>query len=138
MMRGPRRPLPAARVSARLALACEDGRAMFNMTPGETFWWPWSGRKSLPRAPAADPGAPAKPADQPPDTKEIEALAASLNRSAERVQTLWLSFLTFTLYLAIAAGTTTHHMLFREDPLTLPVLNIPLPLIGFYVLAPLI
>lgn len=70
--------------------------------------------------------------------KEVEALAASLNHSAERAQTLWLSFLTFTLYLAIAAGTTTHRMLFREDPLTLPVLNIQLPLIGFYVLAPII
>jgi hypothetical protein len=72
------------------------------------------------------------------DTKEAEALAAALNHSAERVQTLWFSFLTFMLYLAIATGTTTHRMLFLESPLNLPVLNIPLPLLAFYILTPII
>jgi uncharacterized protein YjbI with pentapeptide repeats len=73
-----------------------------------------------------------------PDTKEVEALAAALNHSAERAQTLWFSFLTFMLYLAIATGTTTHRMLFLEEPLNLPVLNIKLPLLGFYILTPVI
>ena len=71
-----------------------------------------------------------------PDTKEAEALAAALNHSAERVQTLWFSFLIFMVYLAIATGTTTHRMLFLESPLNLPVLNISLPLLGFYILTP--
>src|ERR1700720_2571744 len=57
-----------------------------------------------------------------PGTVEAEALAAALNHSAERVQTLWFSFLTFMLYLAIATGTTTHRMLFLEEQLNLPVL----------------
>ncbi|HEY4847316.1 MAG TPA: pentapeptide repeat-containing protein [Methylocella sp.] len=73
-----------------------------------------------------------------PGTKEAEALATALNHSAERVQTLWFSFLTFMLYLAIAAGTTTHRMLFLQSPLNLPVLNIPLPLLAFYILTPII
>jgi hypothetical protein len=42
------------------------------------------------------------------------------------------------LYLAIATGTTTHRMLFLKDPLNLPVLNIALPLLGFYILTPVI
>jgi uncharacterized protein YjbI with pentapeptide repeats len=79
-----------------------------------------------------------KTGDGGPDTKEAEALAAALNHSAERVQTLWFSFLTFMVYLAIAAGTTTHRMLFLESPLKLPVLDIDLPLLGFYILAPII
>jgi hypothetical protein len=62
--------------------------------------------------------------DSEPDTKETEALAAALNHSAERVQTLWFSFVTFMLYLAIATGTTTHRMLFLEEQLNLPVLNL--------------
>ena len=62
--------------------------------------------------------------DGEPGAKEAEALASALNHSAERVQTLWFSFLTFMLYLAIATGTTTHRMLFLEEPLNLPVLNI--------------
>ena len=65
-------------------------------------------------------------------------IAAALKHSAERVQTLWFSFLTFMLYLAIATGTTTHRMLFLETPLNLPVLNIALPLLGFYILTPVI
>jgi hypothetical protein len=73
--------------------------------------------------------------DSEPDTKDAEALASALNHSAERVQTLWFSFLTFMLYLAIATGTTTHRMLFLEEPINLPVLNIK-PLLGFYVLTP--
>jgi hypothetical protein len=73
-----------------------------------------------------------------PGTKEAEAFVDALIHSAERVQTLWFSFLTFMLYLAVATGTTTHRMLFLESPLKLPVLNIDLPLLGFYVLAPII
>ncbi len=73
-----------------------------------------------------------------PGTEEAEALASALNHSAERVQTLWFSFLTFMVYLAIATGTTTHRMLFLEEPLNLPVLDIKLPLLGFYILTPVI
>ncbi len=73
-----------------------------------------------------------------PGTKEAEAFVDALNHSAERVQTLWFSFLTFMLYLAVATGTTTHRMLFLESPLNLPVLNIALPLLGFYILTPVI
>jgi hypothetical protein len=83
-------------------------------------------------------GEEAKPDDGAPDTKEAEAFVDALNHSAERVQTLWFSFLTFMLYLAIATGTTTHRMLFLEEPLNLPVLNIKLPLLGFYILTPII
>lgn len=80
----------------------------------------------------------AKSGESGPDTKEAEALAGALNHSAERVQTLWFSFLIFMVYLAIATGTTTHRMLLLEEPLNLPVLNIKLPLIGYYILTPII
>src|ERR1700732_14667 len=73
-----------------------------------------------------------------PGTKEAEAFVTALNHSAERARTLWFSFLTFMLYLAIATGTTTHRMLFLESPLNLPALNIALPLLGFYILTPVI
>jgi len=104
--------------------------------PGESIW------RRLRRKRVAGVGVPApvpeRAADDKPDTKEAEALASALNRSAERVQTLWISFLVFALYLAIATSTTTHRMLFLESPIKLPVLNIDLPLLGFYILAPII
>jgi uncharacterized protein YjbI with pentapeptide repeats len=72
------------------------------------------------------------------DTKEIEALISALNRSAERLQTLWFTFLGLTLYFVITALTTTHRMLLIEENLSLPLINIKVPLLPFYTIAPLI
>ena len=72
------------------------------------------------------------------DPFDVEALEKSLNDSATRVSTLWISFLIFGLYLVIAAGTVTHRQLLLEDPVKLPVLNIELPLVGFFFLAPIL
>src|ERR1019366_8429095 len=72
-----------------------------------------------------------------PDTKELDALLDSVNGSAERLQTLWFSFLGLTLYLAITALTTTHRMLLLGEAQTLPVLNMKVELLPFYVIAPL-
>jgi uncharacterized protein YjbI with pentapeptide repeats len=73
-----------------------------------------------------------------PETKNLDALLASLNGSAERFQTLWFSFLGLTLYLAITALATTHRMLLLGEPQTLPILNIKVELLPFYVIAPLL
>ena len=73
-----------------------------------------------------------------PDTKELDALLYSLNGSAERFQTLWFSFLGLTLYLAIAALATTHRNLLLGEPQTLPLLNIRVELLPFYIIAPLL
>src|ERR1700729_1895203 len=75
------------------------------------------------------------PPSPEPDTKKLDALLASLNGSAERFQTLWFSFLGLTLYLAITALTTTHRMLLLGEPHPLPILNIKVELLPFYVIA---
>jgi len=51
---------------------------------------------------------------------------------------LWTTFITFELYLAIAFGSVTHRDLFLETPIKLPILNVELPLVGFFVVAPTI
>jgi len=77
-----------------------------------------------------------------PDKKinpyDIEALEKSLNDSATRVSTIWISFLVFSLYLLIAAATVEHRQLLFADPVRLPVLSIDLPIWGFFVLAPIL
>jgi hypothetical protein len=78
------------------------------------------------------------PPSPEPDTKKLDALLASLNASAERLQTLWFSFLGLTLYLAIAASATTHRNLLLGEPQVLPILNIKVELLPFYVIAPLL
>ena len=44
----------------------------------------------------------------------------------------------FGLYLAVAAGGVTHRQLLLEDAIKLPALNIDLPLVSFFFLAPLL
>jgi uncharacterized protein YjbI with pentapeptide repeats len=70
------------------------------------------------------------------DPFDVEALEKSLNDSATRVSTIWISFLIFSLYLLTAATTVTHRQLLLAEPVKLPVLNIDLPLWGFFFLAP--
>src|SRR5881396_3763077 len=72
------------------------------------------------------------------DPFDVEALEKSLNDSATRVSTIWVSFLIFSLYLLTAATTVTHRQLFLAEPVKLPVLNIELPLSGFFFLAPIL
>src|SRR5882724_712888 len=72
------------------------------------------------------------------DPFDVEALEKSLNDSATRVSTIWVSFLIFSLYLLAASTTVTHRQLFLAEPVKLPVLNIDLPLWGFFFLAPIL
>jgi uncharacterized protein YjbI with pentapeptide repeats len=76
--------------------------------------------------------------DKKIDPYDVEALEKSLNDSATRVSTIWVSFLIFSLYLLTAAATVTHRQLFLAEPVKLPVLNIDLPLWGFFFLAPIL
>src|SRR5262245_35459731 len=72
------------------------------------------------------------------DPFDVAALEKSVNDSAVRVSTIWASYLIFALYLVIAAGTVSQRQIFLEDPVKLPVLNIDLPLLGFFFLAPVL
>ena len=51
---------------------------------------------------------------------------------------LWFSYLFVLFYLAVAAGAVTHADLFLENPVKLPFLNIDLPLLAFFFLAPIL
>jgi uncharacterized protein YjbI with pentapeptide repeats len=73
-----------------------------------------------------------------PDPFDIDALGNAVNDSASRVSTIWISFLIFSLYLLTAASTVTHRQLFLAEAVKLPVLNIDLPLWGFFFLAPIL
>src|SRR4051812_17479422 len=69
----------------------------------------------------------------PPD---LEALADAANEAAKSTAATWFFFLTFTVSLAVAVGSTPHRALFLEQPVKLPIFGVDLPLIGFYWVAP--
>jgi len=72
------------------------------------------------------------------DPFDIAALEKSVTEASGRVSAVWVSFILFALYVLIAAGSVTHRQLFLEDPVKMPVLNVDLPLQGFFVVAPIL
>ena len=70
------------------------------------------------------------------DPRDVGELQKALNDASGRASALWITFVTFELYLAIAFGSVGHRELFLETPIKLPVLNVELPLVGFFVVAP--
>jgi len=71
-------------------------------------------------------------------TNDLGALEKAVNEAAGKAGGLWLSFVTFATLVLITTGTATHKHLLLELPLKLPVLNVDLPLISYFVFAPLI
>src|SRR5262249_42362553 len=70
------------------------------------------------------------------DPKDLGELQRAMNDAAGKASVLWTTFVIFQFYLAIAFGSVTHRDLFLENPIKLPLLNVDLPLVGFFVVAP--
>lgn len=73
-----------------------------------------------------------------PDPHDLDTLQGSVNDSAGQAVVLWSSFTLFGLYLSIAAGSVTHRDLFLDRPIKLPVLDVDLPVDGFFAIAPIV
>ena len=69
------------------------------------------------------------------DPTDVGELQKALNDAAGKASVLWTTFVVFQLYLAITFGSVTHRDLFLETPIKLPLLNVDLPLVGFFAVA---
>lgn len=69
---------------------------------------------------------------------DLKTLADAANEAAKREAAQWFYFVTIMITLAAVIGSTTHRVLFLEDPVKVPILSVELPLRGFYVVAPAI
>lgn len=79
--------------------------------------------------------------DQGDDRKnQVEGNAEKLREavlaSATEARRAFFMFGAFTLYLVITVGTTTHEHLLRGTTFQLPILNVNIPLVGFYLVVP--
>lgn len=72
------------------------------------------------------------------ESNDPNKVRGALDDAAAMARNLWLAFLTFGTYLVIAVGSVTHRDLFLEQPIKLPLLNVELPLVGFFVVAPIL
>ena len=69
---------------------------------------------------------------------DLETIKKAVEDAASVGAPLWLSYLFLLLSIAITAGGVRHADLLLENPVELPFLNIKLPLIAFFVLAPIL
>jgi hypothetical protein len=97
-------------------------------------------RLSRARAARAEkPAAPADPIEKfAKETHDLDAVRKSVEDAAAVSAGFWLSYLFVLFYIAIAAGAVTHKDLLLENPVKLPFLNVELPLVAFFVLAPIL
>ena len=68
-----------------------------------------------------------------PGAQELEE---SLEESSGEVRRAFLWFGTFAAYFVTTVAATTHENLLRGTAVKLPLLNVDLPIVGFYVIAP--
>ena len=93
-------------------------------------------------------GAPSTPQDPNVDApsaqafaakaKDLDALREAVVDAAGVGTGLWLSYLFLFFYLFIAVAAVTHRDFLFENPVKLPFLGVELPLLGFFVLGPLL
>jgi uncharacterized protein YjbI with pentapeptide repeats len=69
---------------------------------------------------------------------DLDAIKKAVDDAASVGGALWFSYLFVLFYLAVAAGAVTHADLFFENSVKLPFLNIELPLLAFFSLAPIL
>ncbi len=84
-------------------------------------------------------------ADKSRGAKSDDAAKTALDEARKSVEDaaaisggLWLSYLFALLYIGIAAGGVTHRDLLLENAVKLPFLNVELPLVAFFSLAPIL
>jgi hypothetical protein len=68
--------------------------------------------------------------------ERVEQLRSAADGAARLSQTVYLSFLGLGTYIAVIIGSTTDVQLLKVSPVTLPLLNVQLPIVGFYVVVP--
>lgn len=71
-----------------------------------------------------------------PSQADLSPQRTAVNEAAGRARGLWLGYIALLAYLFITIGAVTHRDLLLQSPVTLPVLNVALPLVGFSAVAP--
>jgi uncharacterized protein YjbI with pentapeptide repeats len=66
----------------------------------------------------------------------VQEFRGAADEGARHVQTSYLTFLFLGAYVAVIIGSTTDEQLLKVSPVVLPLLNVGLPIIGFYTLIP--
>ena len=88
-----------------------------------------------PRRGLETPGLEQTPAGKDLLARAEKALEAA-NTAAGMVHNLYITFLLLGTYIGIIIASTTDEQLLRVSSVTLPLLNVALPILGFYIITP--
>lgn len=66
------------------------------------------------------------------------SLLEAVNRSSDTAHTAWLIFMGIMTYLMIAVAGVTHTNLLLETPVSLPILQVDIPITQFFQFAPIV
>ena len=69
--------------------------------------------------------------------KDQSELKKALDDASHQCRNLLIFFMLTMIYLIISSISTTHEDLLRNNPVTLPILNVKTPLKMFYIIAPI-
>jgi hypothetical protein len=73
-----------------------------------------------------------------PGEGDLDKLRGAISEAAGLLRTYTVGYLTVALYLVVTAANTTHQQLLIGKEITLPIVNVGVPLVGFYILAPVV
>jgi uncharacterized protein YjbI with pentapeptide repeats len=73
---------------------------------------------------------------QPALLERVERLRGATDETARLVHHSYIYFLLLGMYIAVIIGSTTDVQLLKISPVTLPLLNVQLPIVGFYIFVP--
>jgi hypothetical protein len=99
------------------------------------------------KAPAIRAGQSSRQQEQTPSMQDaqfqatqqdVEQSIADFTAAARDVRAFFFGFLSIAAYIAVIVAGTTDLQLVRVDPVTLPLVNVEVPILGFYVLVPLL
>jgi hypothetical protein len=68
---------------------------------------------------------------------DYDAIFRALDDAGGFVRSLWISFVSLGTYLVVVVWSVTHKQLFLDTPIKLPLVDVNLPLNGFFLVAPL-
>lgn len=63
-------------------------------------------------------------------------MIAEVHKAASELRNFTISFLSLLLYVSLIIASTTHEQILRIDPVKLPLLNVDIPIVGFYAVMP--
>jgi uncharacterized protein YjbI with pentapeptide repeats len=69
---------------------------------------------------------------------DLAAVRKALDSASATASNLWLTFLSFGTFLAVTVATVTHRDMMLERAVKLPLLNVDLPLVSFFWVAPVL